>query len=276
MFLHHVPPRMCRNGYTCLCFVLVGPKLIAKDGYVKIIETNLRASRTFPFSSKTIGTDLIEVATRAILGEKVAPVKGNLDLDAYAKGETTGYVGVKVPMFSFKRLLGADPTLGVEMASTGEVACFGDNKHEAFLKALHSTGQFPLPKERKVLVSIQTALRADFKPSLERLHAQGYELFATEETAAFIERETDLPVTHLHWIDSGQSPNIDEYCRNSKIELVMMFANSNSQRTEKNYEIRRLATDFGIPLITNVQVAELYVSREISREAMCVCVCVLQ
>ena len=170
---------------------ITGPfnmQLIAKDGEVKIIETNLRASRSFPFSSKTIGHDLIELATKAMLSEGGAPVDGVealVDLDAYAQGGEAGYVGVKAPMFSFKRLLGADPTLGVEMASTGEVACYGKDKHEAFLKAMLSTF-FPMPEKRKVLVSIQERLRDDFRPSLERLHAQGFEIFATEETAEYV------------------------------------------------------------------------------------------
>ena len=121
-------------------------QLIAtEDGAVKIIETNVRASRSFPFSSKTVGCDLIEVATKDMLGEeadiklegKLAENGGDISLDGPPMPQT--YVGVKAPMFSFKRLQGADPVLGVEMASTGEVACYGEDQHEAFWKAIEAT-----------------------------------------------------------------------------------------------------------------------------------------
>jgi carbamoyl-phosphate synthase (ammonia) len=245
---------------------ITGPfnmQLIAKDGSVKIIETNLRASRSAPFSSKTIGTDLIEVATKAMLHQPGDPpiedVEGLINFEVNTDGtEGDGpYVGIKSPMFSWKRLLGADPTLGVEMASTGEVACYGRNKHESFLLSLLST-TFPMPEKKKVLVSIEKTLRSDFTRSLELLHEQDYEIYATEKTAEFINEQTNIPVTMLHWLGSNQSPSIEEVCRNKEIDLCLMFANSMSVRTEMNYDIRRLVSDFNIPLITNLQVAELF------------------
>lgn len=245
---------------------ITGPfnmQLIAKDGSVKIIETNLRASRSAPFSSKTIGTDLIEVATKAMLHQPGDPpiedVEGLINFEVNTDGtEGDGpYVGIKSPMFSWKRLLGADPTLGVEMASTGEVACYGRNKHESFLLSLLST-TFPMPEKKKVLVSIEQTLRSDFTRSLELLHEQDYEIYATEKTAEFINEQTNIPVTMLHWLGSNQSPSIEEVCRNKEIDLCLMFANSMSVRTEMNYDIRRLVSDFNIPLITNLQVAELF------------------
>merc|ERR1711865_1175438 len=120
------------------------------------IETNVRASRSFPFVSKTMGVDFIEAATRAMVNEDTS----DMDLPTLeTRNRPNGYVGVKAPMFSFTRLRGADPVLGVEMASTGEVACFGADKHEAFLKALMSTG-FKLP-EKNILVSVQDSLQDD-------------------------------------------------------------------------------------------------------------------
>jgi len=117
---------------------------------------------------------------------------------------------------------------------------------------------FPMPQKKKVLVSIEKTLRSDFTRSLKLLHKQDYEIYATELTAEFIKQHTDIPVTMLHWLGSNQSPSIEEVCRNKEIDLCLMFANSMSVRTEMNYDIRRLVSDFNIPLITNLQVAELF------------------
>jgi carbamoyl-phosphate synthase large subunit len=196
---------------------ITGPfnmQLIATpDGDVKIIEANVRASRSFPFSSKTVGADFIEAATSIMSGDGVPAslTEGGRDLslegsDAVPKT----YVGVKAPMFSFKRLVGADPTLGVEMASTGEVACYGDNKHEAFLKALLATVSFEMPKNKRVLVSIQEKLREDFMPSLRKFHEMGYDIYATEQTATFLQ-DKGIPATMLHWGETKQEPSIDGY-----------------------------------------------------------------
>jgi len=237
---------------------ITGPfnmQLIAKDGDVKIIETNVRASRSFPFSSKTVGGDFIEAATSIMVGDGVPAWASEKDLGLDGKGSyPETYVGVKAPMFSFKRLLGADPTLGVEMASTGEVACYGKNFHESFLKAMLATTGFKMPKNKAVLVSIQERLRGDFKSSLEKLNELGFTLYATEETAEYM-KSLDIPVTLLHWEESGMSPSIDEQLKAEKIDLVFMFANNFSKRLDTNYTIRRVAVDFGVPLITNLQVA---------------------
>jgi hypothetical protein len=239
---------------------ITGPfnmQLIAKDNEVKIIEANLRASRSFPFSSKTVGADFIEVATSVMLGKgEPAWLKG-MDLGLGGKGSIPKtYFGVKAPMFSFKRLAGADPTIGVEMASTGEVACYGKSVEEGFIKSYLSTLQYQLPTKKKVLVSIQKKLRGDASPSLRKLHEMGYTLFATEETAEFL-GEQNIPVTHLHWPESKQEPNIITYLQNKKLDMVFMFSNQSSRRIDTNYKIRRMAVDFGIPLITNLQVAAM-------------------
>ena len=240
-------------------------QLLAKDGTIKIIETNLRASRSCPFSSKAIGTDLIEKATRVIVGadtpaddELYGPlVEPRLTLEAGPRPEN--FVAVKAPMFSFHRLSGADPSLGVEMSSTGEVGCFGVHKEEAFLKAMLSTGATAPVVGSKILVSIESSLREEFTPTLRKLSIMGYELCATEETAGALQ-ELGLEVTHLHWPESGMQPNVDEAIRNKDLSMVMMFSNQLSVRRETNYAIRRLATDYNVPLITNLQVAEYFMN----------------
>jgi len=239
-------------------------QLLAKEGKIKIIECNLRASRSCPFSSKAIGTDLIEKATRVIVGaddqasdDLYGPlIEPRLTLDAGPR--PVNYVAVKAPMFSFHRLSGADPSLGVEMSSTGEVGCFGDNKEEAFLKAMLSTGQTVPIRGGKIMVSIQSSMREAFMPTLKKLSVMGYELCATEETALSL-TEAGLEVTHLHWPESGLQPNIDELIRTKQLQMVFMFSNQLSVRRETNYAIRRLATDYNVPLITNLQVAEYFI-----------------
>jgi len=234
---------------------ITGPynmQLIAKDGAVKVIECNLRASRSFPFSSKCLGVNFIETATQAMCSNaEIAPL-----------ARTTpekDFIGVKAPMFSFQRLKGADPSLGVEMASTGEVACFGADRYDAFLKALMSTGM-KLPRSN-ILVSIQERLRnEETLASLQTLSDLGYNLFATVKTAEFA-TANGVPVTMLQYPepDAGAVDNsIDDYISRGDIHLVLMFSNQFSERILSNYAIRRLAVDYGVPLITNVQVATMF------------------
>ncbi|GBG32301.1 Carbamoyl-phosphate synthase small chain [Hondaea fermentalgiana] len=242
-------------------FNITGPfnqQLIASpDGSVKIIEANIRASRSFPFSSKTVGADFIEIATTAMVGAGEPDWLASKDLGLGGKGATpTTYVGTKVPQFSFKRLAGADPKLGVEMASTGEVACYGKDVHEAFLKSTLSTLAYTLPERKNILVSIQDRLQEDFKPSLRNLVEAGYTIFATEKTARFCEAN-DIPVTELHWEESGQVPCLDTFVQEGEVDQVWMFSNNESLRTETNYKVRRLAIDYGTQLVTNAQVAAM-------------------
>jgi len=183
-----------------------------------------------------------------------------LDLGLSGRGSyPTTYVGVKAPMFSFKRLAGADPTLGVEMASTGEVACYSTNVHDALLKAYMSTLQFRLPTQKRVLVSIQEKLRDDFGPSFKRLHDLGFEILATEETAAYVQK-LGLPCTRVRWPHEKDSklhtgPIVDDLLKSKGVDFAFMFSNISSKRTEINYNIRRLSVDFGVPLITDIHVA---------------------
>jgi len=236
---------------------ITGPfniQFLAKNNMVKVIECNLRASRSFPFSSKVTGYNFIEIATQAMLHKKTLAYfrKQNyktLDLD---------HVGVKAPQFSFSRLKGADPVTGVEMASTGEVACFGDDMYEAFLKAMISVG-FQLPKKNVLLSIGKIEDKAGFLPSARRLTEIGYELFATDGTAAFLQ-ENGIKVTALHKIRSGEKPNLIDALSEKKIDLVINIPKSYSrEEVTDGYLIRRKAIDFNIPLVTNLQVAEVTV-----------------
>ena len=159
---------------------MTGPfniQFIAKNNEIKVIECNLRAARSFPFVSKVTGVDAIEMATKVMIGIPVDPYPElNLPPD---------YVGVKVPQFSFSRLSGADPVLGVEMASTGEVACFGKDKYEAYVKALISTG-IVLPR-KNILFSVGSLKeKIEILPSVQKLSAAGFNIFATSGTADFL------------------------------------------------------------------------------------------
>jgi len=191
-------------------------QLIAKDNELKVIECNLRVSRSFPFVSKTLDHDFIAAATRAIMGLEVQP----RDVTS-----GVGRVGVKVPQFSFSRLAGADVTLGVEMSSTGEVACFGENRHEAYLKSLMSTG-FKVP-EKNILLSVGSFRhKLEILPSIKTLYELGYCLYGSLGTADFF-RENGVPVESIEW-DYG---NIGEDIQISKMsEQVASMADYLSRK----------------------------------------------
>ncbi|KFH66963.1 carbamoyl-phosphate synthase small subunit [Podila verticillata NRRL 6337] len=235
-------------------------QFIAKDNEIKVIECNLRASRSMPFVSKVMEVDLIEMATNAMLGFPV---------EAYPESPIpkTGYVGIKVPQFSFSRLSGADPILGVEMASTGEVACFGKDKYEAYIKALVSTG-FTLPK-KNILLSIGSFKeKQEMLPAVKRLRALGYNLFATAGTADFMS-EHGVPVKYLETLEDDNDSQKSEYSlnqhlANNLIDLYINLPSKNRYRrpasyVSKGYRTRRMAVDFSVPLITNVKCAKLFV-----------------
>lgn len=229
-------------------------QFLAKNNVVKVIECNLRASRSFPFASKVTGHNFIEIATYAMLDHpKIAAFKKEkfhtLDLD---------HVGVKAPQFSFSRLKGADPVLGVEMASTGEVACFGDDLYEALLKAMISVG-FTLPKKNICLTIGRIEDKAAFLPSARKLVKLGYELFATEGTTAFL-KENGLPVTLVHKARTGKKPNIIDFLIGKKFDLVVDIPKTYArEEITDGYLIRRRAVDSNIPLITNLQIARVLV-----------------
>ena len=233
-------------------------QFIAKDNDIKVIECNVRASRSFPFVSKVMGVDLIEMATKAIMGEP---------FQAYPPEDITpGCVGVKVPQFSFSRLSGADPVLGVEMASTGEVACFGADKYEAYLKALLSTG-FKIPKAN-ILLSIGSYKdKKEMLPSVQKLQSIGYKLFATAGTADFLQ-EHGIPVQYLEVLggdeDKSSEFSLTQHLAKNTIDLYINLPSNNKYRRpanymSKGYQTRRMAVDYQIPLVTNVKNAKILV-----------------
>jgi len=236
---------------------ITGPcnvQFICKGSDVLVIECNLRASRSFPFVSKTMGVNFVEAATRVMLGH---PVDG-MDLPKLGeRGRPNGYVGCKAPMFSFTRLRGAEPVLGVEMASTGEVACFGADKHEAFIKALLSTG-FKLP-EKNILLSFHESFQDNMVHSAWTLHEMGYHLFATERTHTFLTAH-HVPTTLVHFPSkAGDDSNAIALLRNKGIDLVINLPRYDGTETDTFFDIRRTAVDFGVPLVTQPELVKLFV-----------------
>lgn len=234
-------------------------QFIAKDNDIKVIECNVRASRSFPFVSKVSGVDLVSLAVRAITDQPYT---------AYPP-ETIApnCVGVKVPQFSFSRLSGADPVLGVEMASTGEVACFGADKYEAYLKALISTG-FKIPKANVLLSIGSYADKKEMLPSVAKLQKLGYKLFSTAGTADFLQ-ENGIPVQYLEVLGKDEDDQRTEYSltqhlANNKIDLYINLPSNNKYRRpanymSKGYQTRRMAVDYQIPLVTNVKNAKILI-----------------
>ncbi len=232
---------------------ITGPfniQFIAKDNEVKVIECNLRASRSFPFVSKVLKINFIEIATKLMMGEKVPKIdKSSFDVD---------YVGVKAPMFSFTRLKGSDPVLGVEMASTGEVACLGDDFNEAFLKSFLSTG-YKVPKKAVMLSTGTPKEKAEFLNDTKKLYAMGLKFYATNGTAKFL-KENGMDAEVLNWPLENKEPNIMTYLNEGKIDLVINIPKSEEKyELDNDYLIRRKAVDMNINLITNVQVAKRFV-----------------
>ena len=200
-----------------------------------------------------MGVDFIEAATKLMVDRSVE----DMPLPQIGtRNRPSNYVGVKAPMFSFGRLGGSDPVLGVEMASTGEVACFGSDAHEAFLKALMSTG-FRLP-EKSIAITVQKDLLEDVVHHIWILHKLGYELMVTAETYPFL-LSKNIPCTLVHYADSDASPNIKAMISNKDIDLVVNLPTSSSVELKNNFLTRRTAVDFGVPLINNAQIFKMFV-----------------
>jgi len=223
-------------------------QFIAKGNEVKVIECNLRASRSFPFVSKIRGINFIDCATRVMLGKQAAKQSDS----------ALNYVGVKAPQFSFMRLDGADPMLGVEMTSTGEVGCLGDDFEEAFLKALLSVG-YRMPVKSVLLSTGPVEQKAAFLKSARTLSEMGVTLYATKGTTDFL-KNSGIESTVLHWPHENSSPNTLEYLQQRKIDLVINIPKTfQEEELSNDYLIRRRAVDLGIPLITNIQFAQRFV-----------------
>ena len=225
---------------------------LAKNNDIKVIECNLRASRSFPFVSKVLKINFIDLATRVMLGQKVEkPSKTLFDLD---------YVGIKASQFSFSRLQGADPVLGVDMASTGEVGCLGDDTNEALLKSMLSVGH-RIPK-RSVLLSTGTPRqKADMLEAAQQLHKAGLKIYATEGTHRFL-TENGVPAVRVYWPGDGADahPQALDLLHRKIIDMVVNLPkNLSSAELSNGYKIRRAAIDLNIPLITNARLAATFI-----------------
>jgi carbamoyl-phosphate synthase large subunit len=232
---------------------ITGPfniQFLARDNFVKVIETNLRASRSFPFVSKVLNQNFIEAATTVMLGlpfEK--PVKSIFDID---------HIGVKASQFSFSRLSKSDPVLGVEMASTGEVGCIGDEYYEALMKAMLSVGH-RVPSKGVMISSGDIKSKVELLSACVELKKNGYDLYATRGSAEFLKKHGVNSIV-LNWPDSGLKPNVMDYLREGKIDLVVNIPKDLSLTELNNdYSIRRTAIDLNIPLLTNARLASAYI-----------------
>lgn len=225
-------------------------QFLAKDNDIKVIECNLRASRSMPFVSKVLKSNLIDQATKIMLKIPVEkPHKSIFDLD---------YIGCKAPQFSFSRLKKADPVLGVDMASTGEVGCIGDNYYEAILKSMLSVG-YRIPKKNILLSTGGMRSKVEMVNSCRMLVERGYSLFATHGTHEFL-RLNGIESVDLAWPDENKKPNVLDYLSSKTIDLVINIPKDlSSHELSNDYTIRRSAVDFNIPLITNARLASAFI-----------------
>ena len=232
-------------------------QLLAKDNDRKVIECNLRASRSFPFVSKVSKINFIELATKIILNvEYEKPGKNSFDID---------YVGVKASQFSFSRLQNVDPVLGVEMVSTGEVGCIDENYYDALLKSMLSVG-YKIPKKNILLSTGNFKNKVDLLESIRLLYNNGYNLYATPGTAKYL-LQHDIECTTLDWPDSDNHPTTVDYIKDRKIDMVINIPKNLSKNELNNdFEIRRCAIDFNIPLITDTQLANDFIKSFCGRD----------
>jgi carbamoyl-phosphate synthase large subunit len=232
---------------------ITGPfniQYLARDNDIKVIECNLRASRSMPFVSKVLKTNLIELATKVMLGVPAEkPHKSVFELD---------YVGVKAPQFSFSRLAKADPVLGVDMSSTGEVGCIGEGFYEAILKAMFSVG-YRVPV-KSILLSTGTARsKIELLNSAKALRERGHKLYATRGTQQFLQN-AGVESHVAYWPDEDKSPNTVELIRTREVDLVVNIPKDLTDAELNNdYTIRRSAIDFNVPLITNARLASAFI-----------------
>jgi carbamoyl-phosphate synthase large subunit len=225
-------------------------QFLAKDNEIKVIECNLRASRSMPFVSKVLKTNLIELATKVMLGvpyEK--PGKTIFELD---------YVGVKAPQFSFSRLAKADPVLGVDMSSTGEVGCIGEGFYEAILKAMFSVG-YRVPQKSILLSTGPARSKVELLNSARALREKGHKLYATRGTQQFL-MNAGIEAHVAFWPDENKSPNTIELIKSREVDFVVNIPKDLTDKELNNdYTIRRTAVDYNVPLITNARLASAFI-----------------
>ncbi len=226
-------------------------QFLAKDNDVKVIECNLRASRSLPFVSKVLKVNFIEFAADIMLNVKYEkPNKSLFELE---------YIGIKAPQFSFSRLSKADPILGVDMSSTGEVGCIGDDYYDALLKSMISVG-YKIPKKNILLSTGPVESKAELLGATKLLIKNGYKLFATKGTHKFL-KENNVEAELLYWPDENKTPNTIEYLQKRKIDLVINIPKDHTKNElDNDYNIRRSAIDFNIPLITNSRLAQAFIT----------------
>ena len=226
-------------------------QFLARDNDIKVIECNLRASRSFPFVSKVLKLNFIELATKVMLGIPVQkPDKNLFDLD---------YVGIKASQFSFNRLQKADPVLGVDMASTGEVGCIGDDTSCAVLKAMLSVG-YRIPQKNILLSTGSTEQKVDMLPAARQLQRKGYKLFATGGTSKFL-TENGIENTRVYWPSEDGQPQALDMLHKKEIDMVVNIPkNLTAGELSNGYKIRRAAIDLNIPLITNARLAGAFIN----------------
>lgn len=224
---------------------------LARDNDIKVIECNLRASRSFPFVSKVLKLNFIDMATRIMLGKRVEnPAKSLFDLD---------YVGIKASQFSFNRLQNADPVLGVDMASTGEVGCLGEDTQCAILKAMLSVG-YRIPKKNILLSTGDAKQKADMLFAARLLQQKGYSLFATGGTSRYLS-ENGIDNTLVYWPDEKREPQALGLLHRKEIDMVVNIPKDLSVgELDNGYQIRRAAVDLNIPLLTNARLAGAFIS----------------
>lgn len=224
---------------------------LAKNNEIKVIECNLRASRSFPFVSKVSKINFIDLATKVMLGIPVEKPNSNVfDLD---------YVGIKASQFSFSRLQGADPVLGVDMSSTGEVGCLGENTSEALMTSMLSVGH-RIPKKGVLLSTGSAKQKADLLESANRLHKKGYQLYATAGTHRYL-NDNGIPAILVHWpSEADKEPQALDLLHRKQIDFVVNIPkNLTSNELTNGYKIRRAAVDLNVPLITNARLASAYI-----------------
>ena len=225
---------------------------MARENDILVIECNLRASRSFPFVSKVLKLNLIDLATKVMLGVPVEkPSKNLFDLD---------YVGIKASQFSFNRLQKADPVLGVDMSSTGEVGCLGEDTNDALLKAMLSVGQ-RVPKKNILLSTGAAKEKAEMLDAAKMLLSHGYKLYATSGTSKYL-TENGVENTLVHWpSEEGQEPQALDMLHKKEIDLVVNIPkNLTAHELTNGYKIRRAAIDLNVPLITNSRLASAFIN----------------
>jgi len=237
---------------------ITGPfniQFLAKDNQVFVIEVNLRASRTFPFISKVTGVNFIELFVDALFREDIPPVQV----------PRPAFTAVKAPQFSFSRLSGADPILRVEMSSTGEVACFGEDLEEAYLKAMLATGG-KIPRKGIFISLGGEEKKVKFLESARLLDTLGIPLYATEKTCAFL-RDNGIEATMLYKIHEQKYPNVLTYFSEQRIDLAINIVDGHIKKeVDDDYAMRRFAVDHNIPLFTKIKQARLFVQALLEKD----------